>query len=344
MTFVGSKGLRIPVDVNIRPLNDAENRHIGHVLVARDMRKTLNLVSKLKETNKTLEALVHKRVTDIERIHEEMKSKDAQILLQEKMASIGVLTTGIMHEINNPLGCISSNLETLQQDLGEIKRLTEEDDKDLRAQELVQFKKVRSEMKMDHHLSDFGAILKESRNGLDRIKDIVDDLKCFSHSGHREMQVVNLNEEVQRALNIVRHNLKDQTKVVQKFGPLPPIKCHANQLNQVFTNLLINASQALEDVGTITVSTFASEETVSVLIQDSGQGIAPENLKKVFKPFFTTKLAGKGTGLGLYLSQDIIERHRGELSVESQVGEGTTFMIRLPALSSDGLETTLPAA
>ncbi len=362
MTFVGSKGVHIPVDVNIRSLSDAKNGHIGHVIVARDLRKTLSLVAKLRETNKALEGLVDKRVIDIEQAHEEIKSKDAQILLQEKMASIGVLTTGIIHEINNPLGYIGSNLEMLQQDFDyiisysrlveyEIKRLTEEDDKHLRAQELVRFKKARAEMKVDHHLSDFGTILEESRKGLDRIKEIIDDLKRFSHTGHLEMQSVNLNEEIQMALNIVRHNLKEKTRVIQKFGPLPPVKCYANQLNQVFMNILINASQALEDGGTITISTFASEGRVSVLIQDTGPGIAPENIKKIFKPFFTTKLLGKGTGLGLYLSHDIIERHQGRLSVESQIGEGTTFMIRLPALvaqvcpsRSFELETTLPAA
>jgi len=353
MTFVGTKGVRIPVDVNIRPLSDAKSGHIGHVLVARDMRKTLSLISKLKETNKALEGAVKNRAIDIEQVHEEMKVKDAQILLQEKMASIGVLTTGITHEINNPLGYISSNLEMLQKDFDdilsysrlmeyEIKRLTEEDDQHRRAQGLIQFKKARTEMKIENRLSNFGTILRESRKGLDRIKGIIADLKRYSHSGNRETQVVNLNEEIQGALNIVRHDLKEKTKVIRKFGPLPPVKCYANQLNQVFMNILINASQALERGGTITISTFASEETVSVLIQDTGPGIAPEHIKKIFKPFFTTKALGKGTGLGLYLSHDIIERHGGRLSVESREGEGTAFMISLPAVVVEQVHPSRP--
>ncbi len=362
MTFVGTKGVRIPVDVNIRPLKDPRTGHIGHVLVARDMRKTLSLISKLKETNKALESAVHKRAVDIDQAHEAMKAKDAQILLQEKMAAIGVLTTGITHEINNPLGYISSNLETLQKDFEdilsytrlteyEIKRLTEEDDKDRRAQELAQFKKARAEMKIENHLTDFGTILKESLKGLDRIKGIITDLKRYSHTGNREMRAVNLNEEIQGALNIVRHDLQEKTKVIRKFGPLPPVKCYANQLNQVFMNILINASQALENGGTITISTFASEGTVSVLIQDTGPGIAPENIKNIFKPFFTTKAVGVGTGLGLYLSRDIIERHQGRLSVDSRLGAGTTFMINLPIFVAQvhpatafDAEKTLPAA
>lgn len=343
MTFIGTKGVRIPVDVNIRPLKDPRSGHIGHVLVARDLRKTLSLILKLKETNKALESAIQKRATDIDQAHEEIKTKDAQVLLQEKMAAISVLTTGITHEINNPLGYISSNLEILQKDFDhilsytqlteyEIKRLTEEDDKERRAEGLVQFKKARAKMKIENHLSDFGTILKESSKGLDRIKGIISDLKRYSHTDNMEMRSVNLNEEIQGALNIVRHDLKDKTKVIRKFGPLPQVRCYANQINQVFMNILINASQALKAGGTITISSFASEETVSVLIQDTGPGISPENIKNIFKPFFTTKSARTGTGLGLYLSQNIIESHHGTLSVESRLGEGTAFMISLPAL------------
>jgi len=362
MAFVGTKGLRIAVDVNVRPLHDAKGGHIGHVLVARDMRKTLSLVSKLKEKNKALEDAVHRRAINIDQVHEKMKAKDAQILLQEKMESLGLLTTGITHEINNPLAYIGNNLEVLQKDFDdilsytrimeyEVKRLTQEDDKHRRVQELARFKKVRTEMDIENHLSNFGTILNESRKGLGRIKEVIEDLKRFSPPDTRKMQTVNLNEEIQGALNIVRHNLKGQVKVIRKFGPLPPVKCYANQLNQVFMNILINASEALEGSGTITISTFANKETVSILIQDTGSGITPEDINQIFKPFFTTKSIGKGTGLGLYLSHDIIEKHQGSLSVESRLGEGTTFMINLPALIIQAglshrfeVETTLPAA
>ncbi|MFQ5597313.1 MAG: ATP-binding protein [Nitrospiria bacterium] len=345
MTFVTTKGDKIPVEVNIGSLLDPKQNPAGYVMVARDIRERLAFISRLKQMNGLLEETLQKKTADIEKAYEDLKSKDTQILLQEKMASIGMLTTGITHEINNPLGYISSNLEILQKDFKNIlsytqlveyglSALIEEESNEKRRQELKQFKQVRSEMKIETQLTGFGNMLKESRKGLDHIREVIADLKRFSATDSRDLKMIDLNDEMQITLNIVRHNLKPGTKIVNEFNPIPLIKGIPHQINQVFMNILVNALEAVGDDGTITIRTLPRDGSVCVTIQDSGPGISSEDLKKVFNPFFTKKPPGKGTGLGLYLSYDIIERHRGSLSVESTLGQGALFTIELPSVES----------
>lgn len=346
MTFISTKGEKMPVDVNIGPLVDPKGSHIGHVLVARDIRETLALIARLKKMNSALEGTIQQRTAVIKKAYDELKVRDAQILLQENMASIGVLASGIKHEIDYPLEYIRNNLERLQKDFKDIlsytqlmeyglSALLEEDNMGNRAKEIDQFKKVRTEMKIEAHLSDFGTILKESRKGIERIREIIFDLNRFSYSDEDKLETVNLNDEIQGTLNIVRHELKGETKILKEFNPIPLVKCYPNLINQVFMSILINASQAVGSAGTITILTSSKEGLVSVMIQDTGPGIPSENLNKVFNPFFTTKPPGKGTGLGLYLSYDIIEKHKGVLSVKSSLGKGAQFTIELPAVNPE---------
>jgi len=341
MTLVSTKGEKIPVDVNSRPVFDPKDAHIGYVLVGRDMRQQIALLSRMEEMNGTMEAPAARGNEKVDSEEDAHDTRDAQILLQEELASIGVLTTGISHEINNPLGYISSNLEILQEDFNDILSYTQlleygiadlidEDNRERRVKEIEQFRQVRSEMNIESHLRDFVHILKESRRGLDRIREIVFEMKRFSATGENKMEETDLNDEIQGALNIIRHDLKGRTKIVSELNTLPRVQCYAHQINQVFLNILINASHAVGEQGQITIRTYCTEASVFVTIQDTGPGIPSEDLKKIFNPFYTTKPPGKGTGLGLYLSQDIIKRHQGVLSVKSEFGAGTTFSIELP--------------
>ncbi len=347
MTFVTTKGEKIPVDVNSRPVFDQKGVHLGYVLVGRDLRETLALRSRVEQMNggMDLPRLHHDGVMEDDEGGKDT-TRDAQILLQEELASIGVLTTGISHEINNPLGYISSNLEVLQEDFNDILSYTqlleygmsdliEEDNRDRRAKEIEQFRQVRSKMNIESHLGGFVHILKESRKGLDRIRKIVFEMKRFSSTGENKMEDTDLNEEIQGALNIIRHDLKGKTKILSELNTLPEVQCFAHQINQVFLNILINASQVVGEQGTITIRTYCNDASVFVSIQDTGPGIPSDDLKKIFNPFYTTKPPDKGTGLGLYLSQDIVKRHQGVLSVSSAFGEGTTFTIELPITQPD---------
>jgi PAS domain S-box-containing protein len=342
MTFITKENKKIPVDVNVRPLLDVKGPLLGYVLVARDMRMTLELISRLENMNASLEETVRKRTGIIEKIYDELKMKDAQILQQEKMASIGVLAAGIAHEINNPVGYINSNLEVLQDNVRDIvsylknledvfPNLIQQGHSDQPMPAAIQeLKELRSKLRIEDIFQDIEEIVHESKQGIDRIKRIIVDLKKFSHTDENKMDLADINQEIESTLNIVANELKYKVKVVKELGSLPSIECFPHQLNQVFMNILVNAAQAIEGQGSIFIQTAIKNDFISVIIRDTGTGIPAENLQKIFDPFFTTKAVGKGTGLGLYIAYGIIEKHRGKISVQSEVGKGTTFTIQLP--------------
>jgi signal transduction histidine kinase len=161
------------------------------------------------------------------------------------------------------------------------------------------------------------------------------DLKDFAHPGEDKLQSADINQCLESTLNVVWNELKYKTTVTKAYGDLPIMQCYPHQLNQVFMNLLVNAAQAIEKKGEITVSTRADDGHVEIEISDTGAGIPKENLSKIFDPFFTTKAVGKGTGLGLNVSYNIIKKHKGTLDVNSTVGKGTTFMIRIPVSNDE---------
>ena len=348
MTCITMENEKIPVNVNIQPLIDLIGGRIGHVLVARDLRMTLDLISRLEQANTLLEVTVQKRTYELEQRSKELKMKDDQILQQEKMASIGVLTAGIAQEINTPATHINSRMDLLQENLQNITSYTQlleyglstlkkEDSLERRTFEMNQIKQVQAQMKIEKLFSETEKIIKESRTGLKRIKRITHDLKMFSHSDENKMITTDLNQEIQNTLNIVEHELKQKAEIITNLEFLPPLTCYPQQLNQVFMNLLMNASHAIEKGGVIRIRTYYRDGQIYVTIQDTGTGISPENLQKIFEPFFTTKPVGQGTGLGLYISYGIIERHKGTLSVESLCGKGTTFTIQLPVAPAEQL-------
>lgn len=258
------------------------------------------------------------------KIHE-LEEAHCQLVQSEKMASIGVLAAGVAHEINNPVGFVNSNLGTLKGYNEELLSLLET----CRAGTATEtdFQAVD----FDYLKEDCADLIRESREGLERVRKIVSDLKDFSRVDKAEQEEADLNAGVECTLNVVWNELKYKAEVVRAYDTsLPRVPCVPAQINQVVMNLLINAAHAIEERGTITVSTGFTPTEIWIEVADTGRGISPEVLKHVFDPFFTTKPVGKGTGLGLSISYDIVRKHGGRIDVSSTLGAGAVFRVCLP--------------
>ena len=289
-------------------------------------------------------------ITERKQAQEDKEKLQAQLLQSEKMASVGQLAAGIAHEINNPTGFISSNLNTLkdyQNDITRLSRLYRKLIADLRdtiakenlpssiAKQVEEIVDLETEADIDYVLNDLPALIEDSQEGTERIKKIVVDLKDFAHPGEDKLSSADINKGLDSTLNVVWNELKYKATVTKDYGDLPLISCYPQQLNQVFMNILVNAAQAIEKQGEIKIVTRALDEYAEIKISDTGAGIPEENLSKIFDPFFTSKEVGKGTGLGLNVAYNIIKKHEGTIDVESTVGEGTTFTIRIPVVQGE---------
>jgi hemerythrin-like metal-binding protein len=295
----------------------------------------------LAETNLRLEDKVVERTRELSTANEELtallkKVEDAQnqLLQSEKMAAIGQLAAGVAHEINNPIGFVNSNLGTLrgytEQLIGVINAYENLQTK-VKDVPLDEVMAVRKEADLDFLREDVVVLLKESQEGLARVKKIVQDLKDFSHVDEAELQDADLNEGMESTLNVVWSELKYKAEVVRQYGQLPPVRCVPAQINQVLMNLLVNAAQAIENRGTITVRSGVAGSEAWIEVEDTGKGMTPETQKRIFEPFYTTKPVGSGTGLGLSLSYDIVaKRHGGRFEVASEPNHGSRFRVYLP--------------
>ncbi|RFP15877.1 MULTISPECIES: ATP-binding protein [unclassified Duganella] len=262
----------------------------------------------------------------------ELRNAHEQLLQSEKMASIGQLAAGIAHEINNPVGFVNSNMGSLKNYVGTLLGVIERYEQAAKPHPALaaQLAALREQADLEFLKEDVTDLVRESMDGLKRVKDIVQALKDFSHVGETEWQVADLHHGLDSTLNIVSNEIKYKARVDKQYGTLPPVTCLASQLNQVFMNLLVNAAHALREQGVITLRTGAADGWVWIEVGDNGCGIAPENLNRIFEPFFTTKPVGSGTGLGLSLSYGIVNRHGGRIEVASVVGQGTRFTVHLP--------------
>ena len=284
--------------------------------------------------------------TKLEKAYSEIKEAQSRIIQQEKMASIGQLAAGVAHEINNPTGFVSSNLNTLSVYIKDYNNLIasyrglinmmEQDRQTIKYTEQIQdIRKLEEKMDIEFLIDDIAGLIEESCEGTERIKKIVQDLKDFAHPGEDKPSYADINKCIESTLNVVWNELKYKVQVVKDYGTLQEILCFPQQLNQVFANLFVNSAQAINDEGEIRIKTGLSGEEIEVIISDTGTGIPEENLTKIFEPFFTTKEVGKGTGLGLNVVYNIIKKHNGKISVESKQGQGTTFTIILPVNNTD---------
>lgn len=303
----------------------------------KESRSAFKLDIKSKDEIGALATAFYEMVEDLDQAQE-------QLIQSEKMASIGQLAAGVAHEINNPVGFIGSNIYTLKtycDDLLEIIKQYESTDEYLKANDAfwIPIEKIKKEKDFDYLKGDLRNLISESSDGVKRVKDIVQDLKDFSHVDEAEWQWANIHSGLDSTLNIVNNEIKYKADVIKKYGEIPEVECLASQLNQVFMNLLVNAAHAIDEHGTITIETgLTDSDWVWISISDTGKGIPKSKLKKIFDPFFTTKPIGQGTGLGLSLSYGIIEKHSGRIDVESDEGVGTKFVIWLPVKQPDSTE------
>jgi signal transduction histidine kinase len=185
-------------------------------------------------------------------------------------------------------------------------------------------------LKVDYALKYLDTMIQGIREGADRTRKIVRDLRVFARSDDQVWQAIDVHEELESSLTLLNHLLKDRVRVLRKFGTVPPVECLRSQIDQVFLNLLANAAQAIQGAGEITIETGTESDSAVIAIHDTGPGIAPEVMGRIFDPFFTTKPVGEGTGLGLSISYEIVKKHGGEIAAESRPGEGATFTVRLP--------------
>jgi signal transduction histidine kinase len=270
------------------------------------------------------------------RMNQALEEAQDQLMQSEKLASIGQIAAGVAHEINNPIGYVLSNLGTLGSYLPRLFELCDayiaaESAGEATGEMLMRARGIREKMKFDYVRTDTGALMTESLEGIQRVKNIVQDLKNFSRGAVDEAwERIDLHEALDRMLNIARSEIKYKVKIETDYGDLPRVECQPSRLHQVFLNLLVNAAQAIEVSGTIRISTGCSASDVWVCFEDTGCGIPGDQLNRIFDPFFTTKEVGEGTGLGLSVSYAIVHRHGGRIDVESEVGKGSRFTVRLP--------------
>lgn len=279
--------------------------------------------------------------THLEKINQKLQDVQQQVLHADKMASIGQLAAGVAHEINNPVGYINSNVGTLRKYVLDLFRLLgayEQIESEISGPLLDGIRALKQELELNYLKEDTHDLIKETQEGITRVKQIVQDLKDFSHVGEAEWQWADLHTGIDSTLNIVHNELKYKADVIKEYGDLPAVECIASQLNQVFMNILVNAAHAIEDHGTITIRTGTDGKGwVYVALTDTGKGIALEHKERIFDPLFTTKAVGEGTGLGLSLSYSIVNKHGGHIEIDSQVGQGSTFTVWLPIQQAEAM-------
>jgi len=312
---------------SIKKATDKINLRRNSVYRNRELKNSKEIISKM---NEELEIKIEER-------SQELSQAQAQLMQSDKMASIGQLAAGVAHEINNPMGFIYSNLESARSFYAVIQELIEKYSQTAPLLEaggspdckklLEEIRDFRENKNLDLIMDEFKDLIEESLDGAERVRKIVKDLKSFSHIDEEEWNYADINECLESTLNIAWNEIKYKAEV---NNDVPELKCNRMQLNQAFLNILVNAAQAIEEKGTISIKTCAENGGISIEISDSGEGMSKETQSRLFEPFYTTKEVGKGTGLGLSMVYDIIKKHKGTITVESESGKGTTFVITIP--------------
>lgn len=281
------------------------------------------------ETRQKIESQLEKKTNDQALLIDKLETARMQLAQAEKLASIGQLAAGVAHEINNPIGFISSNLNTMNEYTNKlISALNEYKNTEILNLEIKE--SIIKKYDLAYIIEDLAALVAESKDGLERVKGIVRDLKDFSHVDSGEWIPVDINKSIDSTINMAKNEIKYKAEIILEYADLPKIEIIGSQFNQVILNLLVNAAQAIESFGRILVCTRMLDNNIYVDIHDTGSGISPENINRIFDPFFTTKPVGKGTGLGLSLAFGLMKKMHGEISVNSTINVGSCFTLKIP--------------
>jgi signal transduction histidine kinase len=300
----------------------------------------------VREQNVILETKVNERTVELQQTNDQLnvalfslKEAQSQLVEKEKMASLGQLTAGIAHEINNPINFVTSNIKPLKLDIADIRSLLNkyehlQEEADFRSG-LSDIQRFRQEIDIDYIHEEIDSLIKGIEDGASRTAEIVTGLRTFSRLDESDLKSVDLHEGLESTLVLLRTNIPRNVTVVKHYATLPKIECYAGKINQVFMNILTNAFNALKTYSDgreefVTITTREENGQVVISIKDTGPGMTKEVKEKIFDPFFTTKDVGEGTGLGLSIVFSIIEKHNGRINVVTAPGEGAEFIIYLP--------------
>lgn len=326
--------------VVMRPLNDLLQAIVRMEVSDKPIEipvKSENEIGVLTESFNIMSRRVHQarsdlenKVKELENAYAELKDAQAKLVHSAKMASLGQLVAGVAHELNNPIGFIFSNMGHLRDYSSRLLQLIEAAEKNPQNVETL-----KKEYDFDYIVQDLPRLIQSCEDGARRVRDIVVGLRNFSRLEEAKIKRIDLADSIEQTLRLLAGELKGRIRVHTEFADLPEIVCYASQLNQVFMNILSNAAQAIDGEGDIWVSAMATSGSsgsglVRVSIRDSGRGMPHDIVDKIFDPFFTTKTVGEGTGLGLSISYGIVRKHGGDISVKSEIGKGTEFIVTLP--------------
>ncbi len=265
-----------------------------------------------------------------ERVRERIESEQRQLAQIDKMASLGIMAAGVVHEINNPLSVAIGDIELFARDIRYLRDfISQFSGMSLPPDIYKEIEKLKKEIDLPDLLEGVNTKLSRCREAMDRVKDIVLHLKDFSHLDQEEITETDVNKSIENSLQLIPEKYKQNIDLKTKFAPLPKISCHGRQISQVFMNIIVNALQAMKDEGMLLIETSSNDQYIYIKFCDTGPGIPEHKIKKIFDPFYTTKPAGEGTGLGLSISFSIIEKHGGNITVTNNADKGVTFTVRL---------------
>tara|TARA_R110000868_G_scaffold1389_9_gene10727 strand:+ start:22 stop:1137 length:1116 start_codon:yes stop_codon:yes gene_type:complete len=278
--------------------------------------------------------LIEEKNDKLNQLLNDLKETQQQLVMSEKMASLGQLTAGVAHEINNPINFVSANIKPLKEDLNDVLEclnLYESVIKECHLEhKFIKVNQYKKDSSLEISLVEIQELIKGIEEGAHRTTEIVKGLRNFSRLDQNLLKKADVNEGIASTLILLHSTLKDKIEIKTQYGIIPKIECFPGELNQVFMNITANAIQAIPQKGEILIKTWTENNTVKISIKDNGLGMSDQTLNKIFEPFFTTKDVGKGTGLGLSISYGIIKKHQGKIEVNSKINKGTEFKITLP--------------
>ncbi len=315
---------------------DREKLELLQAKVKAQEKEILELREELVSTTVDMQ----KQKRELELTVENLKLAQSQLIQSEKMASVGVLTAGIAHELNNPINFMSGNVHPLQQDMEEVFTLLEKYEQTISKNDLggyfAEVNELKEEMDFSYLIQEIYSLLKGIEEGANRSSEIIKGLRSFSRLDDEACQIYDIHEGIDSSLVLLQNKIIDKKILVRKdYGDFEGVECFPSKLNQVIMNILTNSLQAMEaGSGELFIQTVSSAIGVKIIIKDNGKGMPPEVKEHIFDPFFTTKEVGKGMGLGLSISYGIIEKHNGNIDVISESGKGTEFIISLPRTQS----------